>query len=661
MSASVVSDYPSSVNLEHYADFSLPTLYQTQMHLTKYARWNPELGRRETWPETVYRYTSHMRHHLKNRVNYALEPELEVQLYEAILQHRAMPSMRALMTAGRALVKDEISSFNCCYLQVNRVKAFDEVLYLLACGCGVGFSVERQYIKQLPDLPEELFPTDTVIVVADSKIGWAIALRQLLNTLYNGNIPKWDTAKVRPAGAPLKTFGGRASGAGVLIALFKFVISVFQEAVEANQTKLDSIQCHSIMTKIGDCIVSGGVRRSALLSLSNPSDSRMRNAKTGRWWETDPHFRLANNSAAWTDRPNAEIFLEEWLSLIKSKSGERGIFNRKAASIAAGKSGRRKTEGIEFGLNPCSEIILRDRECCNLSEVVIRHDDTLETLKEKVRLAAILGTFQSTFTNFRYLSGRWRENLEEERLLGVSLTGIYDCRLLNDPSDPNLPELLHVLREEAVETNRIWAERFGINQSVAATTVKPSGNCSALVNSASGIHPRHSPFYIRTNRGNKIDPVAQLMRDAGIPYEDDVSSPHTAWVFSFPLAAPEGAVCRGDVSALDHLALWKIYQEHYTEHKPSITVSVRDHEWLAVGAFVLDHWDLMTGVSFLPYSDHIYHQAPYQEATREEYEALLQKMPQEVDWSQISRYETEDQTTSARELACVAGQCELTD
>jgi len=649
----------TALDLSRYEGVGLPSLYQAQIHLTKYSRWNPELKRRETWPETVYRYLSFMRGHLLRRCDYDLDPALEIELFEAILNLEVMPSMRCLMTAGKALEKDAAAAYNCCALFVNRTKAFDETLYLLACGCGVGYSVERQYVNQLPDLPGELFPTDTVIVVADSKIGWAIGLRQLINTLYAGNVPKWDVSKVRPAGAPLKTFGGRASGPGVLVDLFKFVVEIFEQAISNGQCKLDSLQCHSIMTKIGDCIVAGGVRRSAMLSLSNPSDLRMRNAKSGKWWETDPHFRLANNSAAWTDRPNSEIFLEEWLALIKSKSGERGIFNRKAAQIAAGKSGRRKTEGIEFITNPCAEILLRDRGCCNLTEAVMRADDNIQSLLRKVRLGAILGTFQATITDLRYLSTRWKENLEEERLLGVSLTGIYDCPLLRDSSDPDLPARLRALREEAVQTNAEWSQRLGINQSTAVTTVKPSGTVSALVDSASGIHPRHAPYYIRTNRGNKVDPVARLMHDQGIPCEDDVAAERVAWVFSFPLVAPEGALCRKDISALEHLSLWKLYQEHYTEHKPSITVSVRDHEWLAVGAFVMDNWDLMTGVSFLPYSDHVYRQAPFQDCSLNELHDLQTRMPSEVQWDRLAEYELEDATTSAREFACHGDSCEL--
>ena len=663
---------PNSIDLKKYVDYKLPSLYQTQIHLTKYSRWNEELNRRETWPETVYRYIDF---EIKQAQKHGLEidEQTQTELFEAILNLEVMPSMRCMMTAGRALERDNAAGYNCSYLHINRVQAFDEAMYLLMCGTGVGFSVERQFINDLPDLPTALFPTETTIVVADSRIGWATSLRQLLSMLFSGVTPKWDLRKVRPSGSALKTFGGRASGPEPLNDLFKFAVNLFQSAISQGQRKLNSIQCHSLMCKIGDVVVSGGVRRSALISLSNPSDDRMRNAKSGQWWETNPHFALANNSAAWTEKPDSEIFLEEWLSLVKSKSGERGIFNREAAKRAAAKSGRRDTN-FEFGCNPCSEIILRDRQFCNLSEVVVRSTDTLQSLKRKVRLATILGTLQSTLTDFRYLSSAWKTNTEEERLLGVSLTGIMDHLVLNGKVAPNakngfnineqwyknqLTDVLQYLKSIAININKEWATKLNIEQSTAVTCVKPSGTVSQLVDAASGIHPRHAKYYLRTNRANKIDPMAHLMKDQGIPCEDDVMKPDVGVVFSFPQKAPEGAIYRNNLSAIEHLNLWLTYQEYWCEHKPSVTISVRDNEWIEVGAFVYKHFELMSGVSFLPFSDHSYRQAPYQDLTEDEYLEWMSKMPQEVNWH-LTDYEKTDTTTSTREFACTGPQgCEL--
>jgi ribonucleoside-triphosphate reductase len=546
------------------------------------------------------------------------------------------------------------------------VQAFDEAAYLLMCGTGVGFSVERQYVNELPDLPTELHHSDTTIKVSDSRIGWATAIRQLFSLLYSGVVPKWDVTLVRPKGARLKTFGGRASGPEPLVDFFKFLVATFRQAVDQGQRKLNSLQCHSLMTKVGDIVVSGGVRRSALISLSNPSDDRMRNAKSGNWWETNPHFTLANNSAAWTEKPEAEIFLEEWLSLVRSKSGERGIFNRAAATAAAAKSGRRKVldkdqAPIEFGCNPCAEIILRDRQFCNLSEVVVRSTDTRLDLLRKVELATILGTLQSTFTSFRYLSSKWKENTEEERLLGVSLTGVMDHEVLSGKAGAELlARFLEEMRETAVKTNADYAKALGVNPSTAITCVKPSGTVSQLVDAASGIHPRYSPHYIRTNRANAQDPVAQLMKASGIPCEDDITRPGNGWVFSFPQKAPEGSVFRKDLTAIQHLELWLLYQDHWCEHKPSITVQVKDHEWLEVGAFVYKHFDKMSGVAFLPYADHVYRQAPYQECTAEEYDRLTSQFPT-IDWGRLPEFEKHDTTTSAREFACSGNSCELTE
>lgn len=650
----------------------LPTLYQEQIHRTKYARWNEEEQRRESWDETVDRYLVAMAAHSGDALPAALIEELR----EAILSLGVMPSMRALMTAGKALDRDHVAGYNCAYLTVSRPQAFDEALYILCCGTGVGFSVERQYVNQLPEVPT-LFASDTTIVVRDSKIGWASALRQLVHLLYSGVIPQWDTSKVRPAGARLKTFGGRASGPGPLIDLFRYVIDTF---TAAQGRKLSSLECHGIMCKVGDVVVVGGVRRSALISLSNPSDDRMRDAKAGRWSDNHPEYALANNSAAWTEKPSMERFLDEWISLIKSKSGERGIVNRAGMQAQVARNGRRDANH-DFGTNPCSEIILRDRQFCNLSEVVVRSEDTLETLAEKVRLATILGTLQSTFTTFRYLSAKWKANCEEERLLGVSLTGIMDHPILAmqsvaDPGQPKcffgfgplpssyhptavLRSVLQELRQVAIDTNAEWAEKLGINPSTAITCVKPSGTVSQLVDAASGIHPRWSDYYIRTNRASKSDPVAQFLYWQSVPAEDELLHPDTTMVFSYPMKAPPGSITRHQVTALDQLNLWLVYAEHWCEHKPSITVYVRDEEWLEVGAFVYKHFDRMSGVSFLPHSDHAYKQAPYQDITEAEYERLTAEMPDSLNWEELPTFELEDSTEGMRELACVAGGCEI--
>lgn len=637
----------------------LPTLYQQQIHRTKYSRWREEDGRRETWPETVDRYLDFITTQALNHGYTLTSTELK-ELREGILSLKVMPSMRALMTAGPALARDNVAGFNCSYLAVNRPQAFDEAMYILMCGSGVGFSVERQYVNELPEVPT-LHRCDDVIVVADSKIGWASALRRLISTLYSGCIPNWDISKVRPSGARLKTFGGRASGPGPLVDLFKYVIDTF---AAAQGRKLTSIEAHGIMCKVGDIVVVGGVRRSALISLSNPSDDRMRDAKAGQWWDTRPEFALANNSAAWTEKPSIERFMDEWAALIKSKSGERGIVNRAGMQQIVARNGRRDPNH-DFGTNPCSEIILRDRQFCNLSEVVVRADDTVEALTEKVRLATILGTLQSTITDFRYLSAQWKKNTEEERLLGVSLTGIMDNKMLSaygassEETADALKRVLGDLKEVAIQTNKKWAKKLGIQQSVAITCVKPSGTVSQLVDSASGIHPRFAPYYVRTNRASKNDPVAQFLASSGIPYEDEILHPESTWVFSYPIKSPEGSVHVEDLSALDQLRLWLVYQEAWCEHKPSITIYVREDEWLEVGAFVYRHFDLMSGVSFLPKDDHSYQQAPYQEITKDEYERLAAEMPEKLYWEALPTFEKEDSTEGVKELACVAGACEL--
>ena len=633
----------------------LPSLYQQFIHLSRYSRWLPEEGRRETWSETVDRYFKFFNEHLMEQHNYTCPPVVIDELHEAVMSLSVMPSMRCLMTAGEALRKENIAGYNCSYVAVNRLQAFDEILYVLMNGTGVGFSVERQHVNRLPKVSEALYNTDTIIKVKDSKLGWAKAYRELIGLLYIGQIPQWDTSLVRPAGSPLKTFGGRASGAAPLENLFNFTVQVINNA---KGRKLNSIECHDLVCKIAEVVVVGGVRRSALISLSNLSDDRMRHAKSGEWWTANKQRSLANNSAVYTEKPDMGIFMDEWKSLYESKSGERGIFNRESANKMAEASGRREVGDHEFGTNPCSEIILRDREFCNLSEVVIRPHDTKETLMKKVRLATIIGTMQSTLTNFKYVSSEWKKNCEEERLLGVSLTGIMDNTLTNG-SDPKLNVLLQELKEEAVKTNLEFSQAIGIPQSVAITCVKPSGTVSQLVDAASGIHARHNPYYIRTVRGDKKDPLTRLMVDQGIPAEDDILNPDTTTVFSFPMEAPRDAVFRTDKSAIDQLELWLTYQKYWCEHKPSVTISVKEDEWLMVGAWVYVNFDWMSGVSFLPFSDHTYQQAPYQDCDQHEYDTMSQAMPLDIDWSKLSEYEQQDNTIGSQELACVGGACEI--
>ena len=633
----------------------LPTSYQEFIHLSRYSRWLPEKERRETWDETVGRYFDFFKEHLNDLHEYKLTDKLKKELEEAVLSQKIMPSMRCLMTAGEALKRENIAGYNCSYIAVDRPQAFDEILYVLMNGTGVGLSVGRQYVNELPYVANEIFPSDTVISVADSKLGWAKAFKELVGLLYVGQIPRWDMSKVRPAGSVLKTFGGRASGPEPLENLFNFSVTTFQGAAGR---KLSSLEAHDIVCKIAEVVVVGGVRRSALISLSNLSDDRMRAAKSGQWWNTEPQRALANNSACYTEKPDVGVFMDEWKSLYESKSGERGIFNRRSAVVMAEKNGRRNTEGYNFGTNPCSEIILRDREFCNLSEVVVRVTDTRESLLEKVRLATILGTFQSTLVNFKYVSSTWRKNCEEERLLGVSLTGIMDCQYTNGKKN-GLEDLLEELKAEAVKTNKEFAQKIGINQSVAVTCVKPSGTVSQLVDAASGIHARHNPYYIRTVRGDKKDPLTRMMQDAGFPVEDDVMNPSNTSVFSFPMKVDNSAVFRTEKSAIEQLELWLTYQKHWCEHKPSVTISVKEDEWFEVGAWVYKHFDYMSGVSFLPFSDHTYKQAPYQDIQKEEYEVLLSKMPKEVDWKKLAEYEKSDMTIASQELACSAGFCEI--
>jgi ribonucleoside-triphosphate reductase len=626
----------------------LPTDYQSFIHQSRYAKYIDGKGR-ESWAETVGRYVD-------NVVRPKLGNDSWVNSIEqAILGLEVMPSMRAMMTSGAALDRDNTAGYNCSYLPVDDPKSFDEAMFILLCGTGVGFSVERQFIQQLPEIPE-LFDSETTIVVKDSKEGWAKAYRQLLALLWAGEIPKWDVSKVRPAGARLKTFGGRASGPGPLVELFNFTVTTFKLA---QGRKLSSMECHDLMCFIGQIVVVGGVRRSAMISLSNLSDDRMRHAKSGQWWETAAHRALANNSVSYTEKPDIETFMREWTALVESKSGERGIFNREASKKQAEKYGRRDSN-YEFGTNPCSEIILRPYQFCNLTEVVVRATDTLDTLKRKVKVATILGTIQSSFTRFPYLRKVWQRNTEEERLLGVSLTGIMDNPLMTTENH-KLAGVLDELREVAVDTNAEYAELLGIPQSAAITCVKPSGTVSQLVDSASGIHARHSQYYIRTVRGDNKDPLTQFMIDNGVPNEPCVFKGDTTTVFSFPVQAPEMAVTRNDMTAIEQLETWLTYQRHWCEHKPSVTISVRDDEWLDVGAFVYKHFDEMSGVSFLPHSDHTYQQAPYQDCSEEEYKDLLNTMPKSIDWNKLSEYEQEDNTKSSQTFACTGDVCEVVD
>jgi ribonucleoside-triphosphate reductase (thioredoxin) len=626
----------------------LPTDYQAFIHTSRYARWLEDEGRRESWTETVERY-------MTNLIDGKTDKETAINIQEAILNLSIMPSMRAMMTAGPALQRDNTAGYNCSYMPVDDLKSFDEAMFILLCGTGVGFSVEGQFVSKLPEVPE-LYDSDTTVVVKDSKEGWAKALRQVIALLYSGEIPKWDVSAVRPAGARLKTFGGRASGPAPLIDLFNFVVAKFKAA---QGRKLSSIECHDIMCKIGEVVVVGGVRRSAMISLSNLSDDHMRYAKSGAWFENDPQRALANNSVSYTEKPDAVSFMREWMALVESGSGERGIFNRQASKKQAEKNGRRDPNQ-EFGTNPCSEIILRPYQFCNLTEVVVRATDSIETLEQKVRLATILGTIQSTYTHFPYLRKKWKDNTEEERLLGVSLTGIMDNPLMTLKNN-GLEKTLEHLRNVAVNTNNEWAERLGIPVSAAITCVKPSGTVSQLVDSASGIHARHSHYYIRTVRGDTKDPLTQFMTDQGIPSEPCVMKPDTTVVFSFPVKAPDNAVITEDMTAIEQLEMWLAYQRNWCEHKPSVTINVRKDEWFEVGAFVYKHFDEMSGVSFLPYNEHTYQQAPYQEVGKSDYENLLAVMPEAIDWSRLSEYEKEDTTKSSQTFACTGEVCEMVD
>lgn len=622
---------------------NLPSVYQDTIAMSRYARYLPEKKRRETWEETVDRLIEYLR-----SKHGGYEKTLS-ELRQAVLKLEVMPSMRLLMTAGEACDRDNISAYNCSYLAVNNKRAFSEALYILMNGTGVGFSCERQDINKLPVVPSDLSNCDDIIVVEDSKLGWAKAFKKLISHLYEGDIPTFDYNKVRPAGARLKTFGGRASGPEPLRRLFEFVVNTFKEA---KGHKLTSIQVHDIMCMVGEIVVVGGVRRSALISLSNLTDRRMREAKIGAWYNDHPHRGLANNSVAYTEKPDSETFMEEWLSLVKSKSGERGIFNRIAAQEQAAKWGRRDKD-LSYGTNPCSEIILRDKQFCNLTEVVVRNGDTEKDLTRKVRLATILGTLQSTLTDFKFLSHEWKVNTEEERLLGVSMTGIMDAKITYNPD----PKMLERLRDVARETNEKWAKQLDIPVSASITCVKPSGTVSQLVDSASGIHTRHNNYYYRRIRMDKKDPIYTFLKDKGVDVEDEAFRPDSTAVFTFPMKAPKDAILRDGMTAIEQLENWIIYQRHWCEHKPSVTISVKDDEWVEVGAWVWKHFDEISGVSFLPHSDHTYKQAPYEDCSKEQYEELLSRTPKTIDWEEF--IEEDDNTTGQQTLACTAGSCEI--
>ena len=634
----------------------LPTEYQSFIHMSRYSRWLEDEGRRESWSETVDRLVSFFKEHIDNNYDGVIKKKEWNDLEEAILSLQVMPSMRALMTSGKALERENVAGYNCSYIPIDSPRAFDEVLYILMNGTGVGFSVERQYADKLPTIPDVEFEhTEDVVSVVDSKEGWAKGFRDLISYLYTGRIPKIDVNKVRPAGTRLKTFGGRASGPQPLVDLFDFTILKFKGA---RGRKLSSMECHDIVCKTGEVVVVGGVRRSALISLSNLSDQRIRAAKMGEWWNENPQRALANNSVAYTEKPDPGIFMKEWLSLYESKSGERGMFNRASAQKKAAENGRRNADW-DFGTNPCSEIILRPNQFCNLTEVVCRSTDTMTTLVKKVKLATILGTIQSTFTNFGYLRKRWQNNTEEERLLGVSLTGIMDCVELN--TIDGLAPRLELLKKHAVDTNKALADKLGIPQSTAITCVKPSGTVSQLVDSASGIHARHNPYYIRTVRGDNKDPLTEFMKASGIPNEPDFMKPEHTTVFSFPMMSPKGSVCRTDMTAIQQLEIWKCYAQHWCEHKPSVTISVKEEEWVPVGAWCWENFEYLSGVSFLPFSDHTYQQAPYQDIDEKTYKKLVKAMPTNIDWNKLQDFEKEDNTKGSQELACTAGVCELVD
>ena len=630
--------------------------YRNFIHVSRYARWLEDQGRRETWTETVDRYINFMRNHLVVNHNYDENDANFDRVRNAILYHKVMPSMRAMMTAGPALERDNIAAYNCSFIAVDSLRAFDEAMYILMNGTGVGFSVEQKYIENLPIIADEFYPTETTIVVEDSKLGWAKAYKELIGLLTTGQVPQWDMSKVRAAGERLKTFGGRASGPEPLNELFKFTVDVFKNA---HGRRLKPIEAHDIMCKIGEIVVVGGVRRSALISLSNLDDFDMAKAKSGQWWESQPQRALANNSAVYNNKPSPAQFLREWRNLYESKSGERGMYNMDSVRKHIDRFERRDSSKV-MGTNPCGEILLRPNEFCNLTEVVIEASDTLEDLIEKVTVATILGTWQSTLTNFKYIRKSWKDNCEEERLLGVSLTGIFGNKI-TATNNAKLADTLKLLRVEAVLTNQTEADKLSIPHSASITCVKPSGTVSQLTGVSSGIHPWYSPYYLRSVRADNKDPLTTFLKDSGIPNEPDVMKPDNTTVFYFPIKAPKNAIVTKDLTAIDHLEIWKTYREHWTEHNPSVTINVKEDEWIDVAAWVYKNFDSIGGISFLPASEHTYRQAPYQEITEKEYDEWVKKMPSNLTWQMLSLYEFEDGTTGAQDLACVAGACEIVD
>ena len=629
------------------------TPYQTYIAKSRYSRFLDDKGRREHWDETVARYFNFMEKHLLTKHNYILTAPMRMKLENAVVALDVVPSMRNIMTSGEALERQNVAGYNCSYLPIDDPKCFDEAMYILLCGTGVGFSVEQKYVNKLPEIPERLYDSATTIVVSDSKEGWAKALRQVLALLYSGEVPKWDVSKIRPAGERLKTFGGRASGPEPLVELFKYAVAKFKGAAGR---RLTSLEAHDLLCKVGEVVVVGGVRRSAMISLSDLTDHRMATAKAGNWWDTNGQRALANNSATYNVKPDVGEFMKEWTSIYESHSGERGIFNRDASERQVARNGRRKPSA-EWGTNPCSEIILRPYQFCNLSSVIVRPYDTESVLLEKIELATILGTFQSTLTYFPYLRKIWQTNTEEERLLGVSMTGILDNKLLNNPDDEALPALLERLKAHAVSINDKLASSLGINASVAITAIKPEGTVSQLTGTASGLHPQHSEYFIRRVRSDNKDPLTDFLKNSGFPSEPCVMKPDSTTVFAFPMATAPGALLREDLSALQHLKLWLVYQRHYCEHKPSVTISVKENEWPEVGAFVWKNFDEITGVSFLPMDGGTYRQAPYTECTQDEYEQALRDTPKNIDWEAF--IENTDMVEGAQMLACTAGVCEI--
>jgi len=640
-------------------DNYLPTIYSQVIQQSRYARWSDDLGRRETWEETVDRYVSNVVAPKlvfpdDNGLLYQ-DKELMLEIRQAILTLDVMPSMRGLMCAGEALQRDNMALYNCSFIAMDNPRAFDEILYILTCGTGVGFSCETQYVNKLPEVSEEFHDTDSCIVVADSRIGWASSFRELIQLLYGGKVPKWDMSRVRGKGERLRTFGGRASGPEPLVDLFQYCVRTFRGAAGR---KLTDLEVHGMVCKIGEVVVVGGVRRSALISLSDLHSNKMRNAKSGNWWDRYPEFALANNSAVYESKPDVGEFLEEWKALYDSKSGERGIYYRQGIRDKTDSIGKRDSS-LVVGTNPCGEIALRSAGLCNLTEVVVRAGDTVDDLSRKARIATILGTIQSTYTDFRYVRSIWKRNAEEERLLGVSLTGIYDSTLLSGTDGGSLSALLEGLKEYVNEVNREYASKLGINPSVAITTVKPSGTVSQLVDSASGIHPRHSEYYIRSIRQDNKDPLTQFLKDSGVPSEPDVMKPDATTVFYFPIKSPDGATVKDSVTPRSHLDLWNIYNKHWAEHQVSVTVSVKEGEWVDTAGWVYDNFDGLSGISFLPSDGGTYRQAPYQECSKEEWEELVSKMPKSLDWDSFASYESDDNTTGVQQLACTGSSCEI--